>query len=261
MRQRHRAVPCDRGESIPSNIVLSAQAIAELTYTRKSKQLNFQRVPEALAVIDGQHRLWGYHLCKLRHRVPVAIYSGLDQATEARLFLDINTKHKGVPKELLKNVKSIAGTETEIEANLRRIFQFLNTDEASPLRGKLNVGESSPGKAIADQRQCAWSCAESELLSKQPPDKQQELVLNYLRAFHGEIDDKEQLVKRNYFARCSMCLMKWCGRPKGTELRQASGAGNGGESVFGHHGIGLQAPQAPAHRRRNAESTELRHTH
>ena len=188
------------GESIPSNIVLSAQAIAELTYTRKSKQLNFQRVPEALAVIDGQHRLWGYHLCKLRHRVPVAIYSGLDQATEARLFLDINTKHKGVPKELLKNVKSIAGTETEIEANLRRMFQFLNTDEASPLRGKLNVGESSPGKLSRISFDSALGRAQkSELLSKQPPDKQQELVLNYLRAFHGEIDDKEQLVKRNYF--------------------------------------------------------------
>ena len=50
------------GESIPSNIVLSAQSIAELTYTRKTKQLNFQRVPEAFTVIDGQHRLWGYHL-------------------------------------------------------------------------------------------------------------------------------------------------------------------------------------------------------
>ncbi|MBL8636213.1 MAG: hypothetical protein JNM40_23515, partial [Myxococcales bacterium] len=54
----------------------SAQAIAELTYTRKSKQLNFQRVPEALAVIDGQHRLWGYHLCKLRHRVGLRSTTG-----------------------------------------------------------------------------------------------------------------------------------------------------------------------------------------
>jgi len=188
------------GMSIPINVVLSAQPDAERTYTRKTKQLTYQRVPEAFAVIDGQHRLWGYHLCKLRHRVPVAIYSGLDATTEARLFVDINTKQKGVPKELLKNVKSIAGTETEIEANLRRLFLFLNTDESSPLRGKLNVGESSPGKLSRISFDSALGRAQkSDLLNRQPPEKQQELILNYLRAFDTEIDDKEQLTKRNYF--------------------------------------------------------------
>lgn len=188
------------GMSIPINVVLSAQHNAELTYTRKTKQLMYQRVPEAFAVIDGQHRLWGYHLCKKRHRVPVAIYNGLDLKAEARLFVDINHKHKGVPKELLKNVKCIAGTETEIEASLRRLFQFLNTDAASPLRGKLNVGESSPGKLSRISFDSALGRAQkSDLLSKQPPEKQQELILNYLRAFDAEIDDKEQLTKRNYF--------------------------------------------------------------
>ena len=98
------------GESIPINIVLSAQLVAELTYTRKTKQISFQHVPEAFA---GQHCLWGYQKCRTRHRVPVAIYEGFGQATEARLFLDINNKHKGVPKELLKNVKSIAGSIVE----------------------------------------------------------------------------------------------------------------------------------------------------
>lgn len=123
------------GESIPSNIVLSAQEAAALTYTRKTKQLSYQRAKEAFSVIDGQHRLWGYQKCPARHRVPVAIYEGLDQATEARLFLDINNKHRGVPRALLLNVKSIAGTEKESEASLRALFMQLNTDEASPLRG------------------------------------------------------------------------------------------------------------------------------
>jgi len=134
------------GMSIPINVVLSAQPDAELTYTRKTKQLTYQRVPEVFAVINGQHRLWGYHLCKRRHRVPVAIYHGLDATAEARLFVDLNTKQKGVPKKLLKNVKSVAGTETEIAANPRRLFLFLNTNESSPLRGKRNIGESSSGK-------------------------------------------------------------------------------------------------------------------
>ena len=39
------------GESIPINIVLSAQPSAELTYTRKTKQLSYQRVPEAFTVL------------------------------------------------------------------------------------------------------------------------------------------------------------------------------------------------------------------
>jgi DNA sulfur modification protein DndB len=39
----------------------------------------------------------------------------------------------------------------------------------------------------------------SELLSKQPAEKQYELLLNFLRAFQTEIDDKEQLCKRSYF--------------------------------------------------------------
>jgi len=188
------------GMSIPINIVLSAQPIAELTYTRKTKQLTYQRVPDAFYVIDGQHRLWGYSLCKKRHRVPVAIYNKIETSTEARLFLDINDKHKGVPKELLKNVKSIAGTETEIEASLRRLFHFLNADKTSPLHGKLNIGESSPGKLSRISFDSALGRAQkSELLSRQPPEKQQELILNYLRAFDAEIDDSEQLTKRHYF--------------------------------------------------------------
>src|SRR3954468_4879293 len=47
------------GESILSNIVLSAKEAAALTYTRKTKQLSYQRAKEAFSVIDGQHRLWG----------------------------------------------------------------------------------------------------------------------------------------------------------------------------------------------------------
>lgn len=188
------------GASIPINIVLSAQPAAELLYTRKNKQISFERVPDAFAVIDGQHRFWGYQKCRTRHRVPVAIYEGLDQAAEARLFLDINNKHKGVPKDLLKNVKSIAGTETEAEATLRRLFTRLNTDEASPLRGKLNLGDSAPGKLSRTTFDGALGRAQkSELLSKQPAEKQYELILNFLRAFQSEIDDKEQLFKRTYF--------------------------------------------------------------
>jgi DGQHR domain-containing protein len=145
------------GASIPINIVLSAQPVAELTYSRKNKQISFQRVPEAFALIDGQHRLWGYQKCSIRHRVPVAIYEGLERSTEARLFLDINNKHKGVPKELLKHVRHVAGTETEAEAHLRSLFTRLDKDEASPLHGKLNVAETTPASSRTRRLTARWA--------------------------------------------------------------------------------------------------------
>ena len=188
------------GESIPSSIVLSAQDVAELSYSSKTKQLSYQRVAEAFAVLDGQHRLWGYHKCRTRHRVPVAIYAGLDQQTEARLFLDINNKHKGVPKAHLLNVKSVAGTETEAEATLRRLFTQLGRDEDSPLRGQLIPGETSPSKLSRTAFDSAIGRAlRNDSMRKLPSDKQYELLLNYLRAVHQELDDKDQIVKRNYF--------------------------------------------------------------
>jgi DGQHR domain-containing protein len=73
--------------SIPSNIVLSAQASAGFTYDHKNKSLSFEPGANALLVLDGQHRLWGYQKCRLRHRVPVAIYQSLTRADEAKLFM------------------------------------------------------------------------------------------------------------------------------------------------------------------------------
>src|ERR1039457_4623723 len=77
--------------SIPTNIVLSAQPEAEIAYDSKKKLLRFRRGPKSFLVIDGQHRLFGYGLTKKHHRVPVAIYEGLDRKHEAAIFIDVNT--------------------------------------------------------------------------------------------------------------------------------------------------------------------------
>ncbi|WP_373322081.1 DGQHR domain-containing protein [Paraburkholderia adhaesiva] len=57
--------------SIPSNVVLSAQDNANFAYNRKTKSISFARETAAFLVLDGQHRLWGYQKCSVRHRVPV----------------------------------------------------------------------------------------------------------------------------------------------------------------------------------------------
>ena len=101
--------------SIPSNIVLSAQEIADFSYDPRTKSISFARVRGAFLVLDGQHRLWGYQKCKVRHRVPVAIYQSLTRAAEAKLFIDINTTQRGVPAALLLDIKHLAEVESSRE--------------------------------------------------------------------------------------------------------------------------------------------------
>lgn len=124
--------------SIPSNIVLSAQTVANLKYSPRAGSISFSREPKSFLVLDGQHRLWGYNKCPVRHRVPVAIYSGLTRATEAKLFIDINTTQRGVPAALLLDIKQIAKIESGKEQLLRELFDKLRSDSHSPLNGKLS---------------------------------------------------------------------------------------------------------------------------
>jgi DNA sulfur modification protein DndB len=98
--------------SIPSNVVLSAQDTAEFAYDSRAKSVSFRREPGSFLVLDGQHRLWGYNKCSVRHRVPVAIYDGLTRAAEAKLFIDINTTQRGVPAALLLDIKNLAEMES-----------------------------------------------------------------------------------------------------------------------------------------------------
>lgn len=132
--------------SIPTNIVLSAQETAEVTYKSKNKTLQYKREPKSFLVLDGQHRLYGYGLTRKKHRIPVAIYEGLSRKEEASLFIDINTNQKGVPASLLLDIKQVAEREDEKEATLRLIFDKLNSKSDSPLNGLLSPMKSASGK-------------------------------------------------------------------------------------------------------------------
>ena len=98
--------------SIPTNVVLSAQADAEIRYDGKAKTLKFKRFPKSFLVLDGQHRLYGYGLTQKDHRVPVSIYEGLSKQEEVALFIDINTTQRGVPAALLLDIKYLAERES-----------------------------------------------------------------------------------------------------------------------------------------------------
>src|SRR5271168_4184915 len=132
--------------TIPCSIVLSAQPEAKLEYNSKTQVLRFKRTPRAFLILDGQHRVFGFKKATSRLRIPVVIYNGLRKAEEARLFIDINTKQRPVPNELLLDIKKMADTETDVEALLRQVFDLFMKDKDSPLIGLMSPSTRSRGK-------------------------------------------------------------------------------------------------------------------
>jgi DNA sulfur modification protein DndB len=186
--------------SIPSNIVLSAQSLAQLKYSARAGSISFTPAQRSFLVLDGQHRLWGYNKCPIKHRVPVAIYSGLSRAEEAKLFIDINTTQRGVPAALLLDIKQIAEVESNKEQLLREYFDRLNKDPKSPLAGKLSAAKSLTGRiSRVTFNRAVTSALSNGVLPDADADLRYRLMLNYLNAFDAEINDKRFLVRSAYF--------------------------------------------------------------
>lgn len=136
----------DDGGTIPGAIVLSAQPRAHLEYERTKRTVRFRKVAGAFLIIDGQHRVYGFQKAAARLRVPVVIYNNLSKAQEARLFMDINTKQRPVPNELLLAIKRLAQTENTEEALLKDIFDLFDKDTASPLFGLMSSAAKKKGR-------------------------------------------------------------------------------------------------------------------
>ena len=146
-RAREIAKYIDEGlGTIPGSIILSAQPEANLSYDGRKKTIRFEKIRRAFLIIDGQHRVYGFSLAKASLRVPVVIYEGLGRVAESRLFIDINTKQRSVPNELLLDIKSLAEYESDSEALMREVFDLFNTDGASPLQGLLSPSDRIKGK-------------------------------------------------------------------------------------------------------------------
>lgn len=190
----------DGSGSIPSNIVLSAQKNAEFAYNRKTKSISFQREPSAFLVLDGQHRLWGYHKCATRHRVPVAIYEGLNRAEETKLFIDINTTQRGVPAALLLDIKELADVEDAKEHTLRQIFDRLNADPKSPVAGKLSASKSLTNRiSRVTFNRAVGPVLTAGVALDAGAENRYRLILNFLNAWDAELTDKSLLVRSAFF--------------------------------------------------------------
>lgn len=190
--------------SIPTNIVLSAQADSGIIYNNRSKILSWEGTPSSFLVLDGQHRLWGYQICHQKYnkelRVPVSIYIGLTRADEARLFIDINTTQVGVPSALLLDIKQIADIESTSEQTLRGLFDQLNTDNKSPLRKLLSPSKSVVGKiSRVTFNKAISNVLRTNVWINTSKKSQYQLLLNYISAFHSVIDDQVLMTRAAFF--------------------------------------------------------------
>lgn len=132
--------------TIPSSIVLSAQEASEFEYNSKNKSISFNNINNAFLIIDGQHRVYGFRLAETAFRVPVVIYEGLSKRDESRLFIDINSKQRGVPTELLLDIKKLAEYESTEEQYLRELFDLFLCEPDSAIYNKLSPSKKVKGK-------------------------------------------------------------------------------------------------------------------
>ena len=132
--------------TIPTSIILSAQKAADLKVIGKGKTLQFQDHPKAFLVLDGQHRVYGFSLAKTSLRVPVVIYNNLSPRDESRLFIDINTKQRPVPNELLLDIKKLAEYETGSESLMGEVFDRFHSAQESALIGLMSPHVRASGK-------------------------------------------------------------------------------------------------------------------
>jgi DGQHR domain-containing protein len=132
--------------TIPTSIVLSAQPAAQLKVIGSGKTLEFIDNPKAFLILDGQHRVFGFSLAKTSLRVPVVIYNNLSPRDESRLFIDINTKQRPVPNELLLDIKKLAEYQTEMESLQGEVFDLFHDDPKSALLGLLSPHERASNK-------------------------------------------------------------------------------------------------------------------
>jgi len=137
------------GGTIPSSIILSAQPESELIYNSKNKTITFNDAQSSFLILDGQHRVYGFRKLLnegVKYRVPVIIYNDLSPTQEARIFIDINTLQKPVPKELLLDIKRLADRESDDERKLDELFTNFETESDSFLLNKLSRIDKQRGK-------------------------------------------------------------------------------------------------------------------
>ncbi len=175
--------------TIPNSIVLSAQTAADLKIVGKGKTFEFSDTPGAFLILDGQHRVYGFTLAKNLVRVPVVVYNGLSRSEETRLFIDINTKQRPVPAQLLLDIKKLAAIEGEAEGLLRDIYDCFDERHDSILAGVMSPSDSAKNKISRVTFNHAVKPL-LEMFAGRSPDEIFSILNAYLSALMSELQKK-----------------------------------------------------------------------
>jgi len=148
----------NNGGYFPNSIIVNIEAGARgLPFDRAAATadtearigvLHLPQTYRAAYIIDGQHRLYGY---AGSHRaesdlVPVVAFLSLPRAHQVDLFMQINENQQAVPKNLRNTLNAELLYESpdireQTKALKLRIAQQLAERKASPLRGRIVIGE------------------------------------------------------------------------------------------------------------------------
>jgi DGQHR domain-containing protein len=173
--------------TVPNALILSAQPESELVIKPGRRALQFKCHPKAFLVLDGQHRVYGYRLAKTELRVPVIVYQNLTRKEETRLFIDINTKQRPVPSELLLDIKHLADLESDTESFKRELFDAFHSEPESVLLGMLSPSERAKGKISRTSFNSALSAIE-DVISDRTSDELFPVFNAYLAAMLRGMD-------------------------------------------------------------------------
>ncbi|WP_374971031.1 DGQHR domain-containing protein [Terrabacter sp. BE26] len=149
----------ESGGYFPNSLILSLDGGARgLQFDPFSKQsgqtragiLHLPQTFRAAYVIDGQHRLYGYSASSraATDLIPVVAFASLARSDQMRLFMQINENQQAVPKNLRNTLNAdllYASDDLREQAKALKLVvaQRLGEDKASPLYGRIQVGEDS----------------------------------------------------------------------------------------------------------------------
>lgn len=112
--------------------------------------LHLPRRYRSAYVIDGQHRLYGFSGSRRSSTevIPVVAFVDLEPQEQVKLFMQINENQQPVPKNLRNTLNAdllwFSDDQRERAKSLRlKIAQELGEGEASPLRGRVIIGEET----------------------------------------------------------------------------------------------------------------------
>jgi DNA sulfur modification protein DndB len=145
-----------RGGFFPNAVILNFKKRvtfdplrAEDEYSITPGLLTLPNTYKSAWVIDGQHRLFGYaeleDLSEAEH-LPVLAFEDLPLGDESKMFADINSKQKSVPKKLLDEIAGeikleSANRKEQLRAIGSRTLDLMRDDDEGPLGDKISGAE------------------------------------------------------------------------------------------------------------------------